>query len=166
MWDRHYLRHSPVFDLSVEFTGKVAHDGHLFANNAWRYIKSVQGKFIGRITENLPDFLPTVLKRRVIVTEFPGDEAGEFPPMYKMDRVPENDLESPTKIMTIGRTGGGAHPADDAFVAMIESAQTVIRLALQDLGPVCFPGTDRPLPGCIWPHNFLNAFAKVRIDCF
>lgn len=31
-WTRHYLRKSPVFDLSVELAGPVAHDGHVYAN--------------------------------------------------------------------------------------------------------------------------------------
>lgn len=163
MWDKHYLRHSPVFDLSIELRGDVAHDGHLFANNAWRYVKHVQGSFAGRLMENLPDYAATVLKGRVIVTDFPEEEAAEFPPLYQHSSVPadEDPPESVQKMITIGRTGSGAHPSDDAFVAMIDSAETIIRMALQDLGPVCFPGTLRALPGCIWPHNYMQALARV-----
>jgi len=163
MWDRHYLRQSPVFDLSIELRGPVTHDAHMFANNAWKYIKHVQGRFIGRITENLPDNAITILKRRVIVTDYPAREAPEFPPLYQAGMVPkDNDPpEDPVKIITMGRTGSGAHPSDDAFVAMIDSAKKIVHCALQDLGPVCFPNSKRPLPGCIWPHNYLDAMARV-----
>jgi len=44
---------------------------------------------------------------------------------------------------------------------MIDSAQTIIHLALQDLGPVCIPGTGIPLPGGTWPDNYLRALARV-----
>lgn len=168
MWDKHYLRHSPVFDLSLELKGSVTHDGHMFANNAWKYIKHVQGSFAGRMMENLPDYMATILKGRVIVTDYPADEAAEFPPLYQRGMMPEDDgddvdedAESAVKIISMGRTGSGAHPSDDAFVAMIDSAQTIVRMALQDLGPVCFPGTQRALPGCKWPHSYMQAIARV-----
>eukprot|EP00957_Ditylum_brightwellii_P207960 15355296-Ditylum_brightwellii.AAC.1 len=34
-------------------------------------------------------------------------------------------------------------------------------MALQDLGPVCMPGTKQALPGCTWPKNYLSAIGKV-----
>ena len=52
-------------------------------------------------------------------------------------------------------------PSDDAFVSMIDSAKSIIKLTLQDIGPVCFPGTKIALPGCTWPKNYLDAFARV-----
>lgn len=42
-------------------------------------------------------------------------------------------------MITMGRYGTLLHtdrPSDDAFIAMIDSSQTIIRMALQDLGPV------------------------------
>ena len=151
LWDKHYLRHSPVFDLSVELRGPVAHDGHMFANNAWKYIKHVQGNFGGRLMENWPDHFPAILKGRVIV-----------PPLYQPLMMPKLpfDVQGSVKVITMGRTGSGAHPSDDAFVAMLNAAQKVIRMALQDLGPVCFPNTLRALPGCVWPHGYLEAIAR------
>lgn len=162
LWDKHYLRYSPVLDLSVELRGPVAHDGHMFANNAWKYIKHVQGNFGGRLMENWPDSFPVILKGRVIVTAFPEDEASEFPPLYQPSMMPELpfDSEGSVKIITMGRTGSGAHPSDDAFVAMLNASQKVVRMALQDLGPVCFPGTLRALPGTSWPHGYLKAIAR------
>ena len=66
--------------------------------------------------------------------------------------------------ITMGRYGQivkKARPSDDAFVAMIDSAQTIIHFSLQDIGPVCVPGTKMSLPGCVWPEAYLNAMARV-----
>jgi len=67
-------------------------------------------------------------------------------------------------VITMGRYGAllkEARPSDDAFVAMFDNAQTIIRYALQDLGPVCFPKTKISLPGTSWPHKYMNAMARV-----
>lgn len=63
---------------------------------------------------------------------------------------------------------GAAHPvlykdrpSDDAFVAMIDSSKTIIKMTLQDLGPVCIPGTKIALPGLSWPKPYLNALARA-----
>ena len=68
LWDAHYLKHSPVHDLSVEMKGKVAHCGHLFANAHWEYIERKQSKIIGRIVDALPDVMPMALKMRMTIT--------------------------------------------------------------------------------------------------
>lgn len=142
LWDAHYLKHSPVHDLSVELEGKVAHAAHLFANAHWAYIERKQGKFIGKIVDAIvPDVLPTVLKHRVNITEFPGDEVGEFPPRYRKKRMPKYKAKGPEycRIITMGRKGqmdDNDKAADSAFIAMIESARKIIRLGLQDLGCV------------------------------
>jgi hypothetical protein len=52
-------------------------------------------------------------------------------------------------------------PSDEAFLAMFDSAKTIIRMALQDLGPVCVPGTKITLPGCVWPKAYLSMLGKV-----
>lgn len=54
-----------------------------------------------------------------------------------------------------------ARPSDDAILAMINSSQKIIRLVLQDLGPVCLPGTKKGLPGLVWPKNYLAAIGKA-----
>ena len=67
-------------------------------------------------------------------------------------------------MITMGRFGTllrRARPSDDAIWAMLGAAQTIIRLALQDLGPVCIPGTKMPLPGCVWPKETLSVLGKV-----
>jgi len=165
LWDYHYLKHNPVHDLSLEMEGRVTHDGHIFANDQWFFIEKKQSTCIGQMAENIPDALPLIWKTRVIISEFPRNGATEFPPMYKKDLVPHYDrLDSAMPVISVGRYGAllpVARPADDAFLAMILSAKTIIRLGLQDLGPVCIPGTKQALPGCTWPHTYLNALGKV-----
>ena len=144
--------------------GKIAHAGHLFSNEHWRYIAQKQNKFIGMIVVKLPDSIPLVLKRRVTITEFPDDEAGQFPPNYRRRCVPTYEMEGGCNMIAMGRKGQMGNDdkaADTAFIAMIEAAQTIIRLGLQDIGPVCFPGTKRALPGCKWPKTYLNALGRV-----
>lgn len=165
LWDKHYLAHSPVHDLSIEMEGKVTHAAHQYASDHWGYIQRKQSKFIGKIIDALPDSLPTIFKMRMTITEFPDDEAGEFPPTYKKRRMPKYDKgDDSVSVISIGRRGqiGDCDKASDsAFVAMIESAQKIIRLGLQDIGPVCIPSTKIGLPGTTWPHAYLNALAKV-----
>jgi len=164
LWDPHYLKQSPVHDLSLEMEGKITHAGHMFANLHWEYIAQKQSKFIGMIVDKLPDNLPMVLRKRVTITEFPDDEAGTFPPMYRKRLVPKYKMEGAYNMLSIGRKGqlgNNDNSSDSAFIAMIESAQTILRLGLQDLGPVCIPGTRMALPGCTWPKTYLNALGRV-----
>lgn len=73
-------------------------------------------------------------------------------------------MENAIPIITMGRYGALTdkdRPSDDAFLAMLESAQSIVHLALQDLGPVCIPGTKLALPGCVWPDAYLSTLARV-----
>lgn len=173
MWDQHYLKSNPVHDLSVELEGKIASDAHKFANEQWSYIKKKQGTFVGQIAEKIPDGLPLLSKNRIIVSEFPIGKATEFPPQYHKDSIPNYEAvegivpvisvgRSP--VLSLGRTGTfvrKARPADGAFIAMIDSAERIIRMSLQDLGPVCIPDTKVALPGLTWPKLYLDAVARV-----
>jgi hypothetical protein len=83
----------------------------------------------------------------------------------RMLRGPTADVEAEdlVPVVTMGRYGKiikKARPSDDAFVAMIDSAQEIIRFSLQDMGPVVLPGTKRALPGLDWPYAYLNAIAR------
>lgn len=52
-------------------------------------------------------------------------------------------------VITMGRYGTilkTARPSDDAFVAMFNASKTIIRCALQDIGPPCIPHTKLTLP--------------------
>lgn len=109
--------------------------------------------------------MPWIFKTRMTITEFPEDEAGEFAPVFKKRLVPRyNKLEGSVPVISIGRRGqmhDCDKASDSAFVAMIESAKKIIRLGLQDIGPVCIPSTQIALPGCTWPHQYLDALGKV-----
>jgi phosphatidylserine/phosphatidylglycerophosphate/cardiolipin synthase-like enzyme len=80
----------------------------------------------------------------------------------KLEAQREDQFTVP--MLTMGRYGSLLRfyrPADDAFLAMFASAKTFLRLALQDLGPVCIPKTNIALPGCIWPKEYLVALARA-----
>ena len=165
LWDRHYLRKNPVHDISIELEGRVAHDGHLFANEQWKFIEKKQSGVVGYIAEKIPDGMPVLWQNRVTISEYPINIADEFAPLYKPSFVPRYDLPlGSVPVISMGRQGTLTmknRPADDAFLAMIDSAQTIIHMSLQDIGPVCVPKTKVALPGLKWPKPILNALAKA-----
>ena len=157
-----------VHDLSLELSGEVAQDGHTFANRQWDFVESRQESFWGTIGDKMPDHMPQANKVRVTVSHWPEDKAKEYPPDYRKRRTKHlaEPIEDAIPIISMGRYGTlttdpPLRPADDAFLAMFDSAQTIIRLCLQDLGPVCLPGTKMALPGCTWPDNYLTALAQA-----
>lgn len=175
LWDYHYLKNDPVHDLSLEMKGKITSDGHYFANEQWSFIEKRQSTLAGQCVDKLPDYVPLLWKTRVTVSEWPTEVAGEFPPLYSQRLVPKFDPssfsedEESVPLISVGRYGVmldksnllKARPADDAFIAMINSSKTIIRCALQDIGPVRIPGTEIPLPGTSWPKNYLQALGTA-----
>jgi len=165
LWDGHYLKESPVHDLSLELEGRVTHDGHLFANEQWAFIKKKQSSITGYLVDKIPDSIPLVSRSRVTISEYPKRKAAEFPPMYRKRVFSKREkVEGAVPIISIGRYGSllwKARPSDDAILAMLDSAQTIIHLGLQDLGPICIPGTKLPVPGYVWPKNYLSALGRV-----
>ena len=165
MWDAHYLRGNPVHDLSLEMEGRCAHDGHMYANEQWLFVELIQTTCCGAVVNHLPDgaFMP--LHSRVTVSEWPHGKAATFPPRYKKDIAPRYDKpEASVPIISMGRYGTlllSKRPSDDAFIAMFGAAKTIIHLALQDIGPVCVPGTKLALPGCVWPKEYMSALGKA-----
>jgi phosphatidylserine/phosphatidylglycerophosphate/cardiolipin synthase-like enzyme len=159
------LKKQPVHDLSIELQGQVAHDGHLFANDQWRFVESIQTTCLGSIIENLPDNMLIVARSRVAVSEFPKGQATEFPPYYKKSFVTKREPgPNEVPILTMGRYGTVLQhyrPSDDAFLAMFDAARHIIRLALQDLGPVCIPKSKITVPGCVWPKEYLSALGRA-----
>jgi phosphatidylserine/phosphatidylglycerophosphate/cardiolipin synthase-like enzyme len=99
------------------------------------------------------------------VSEWPSNKAAEFPPVYTSEIVPR--YEKPANsvpVISVGRLGTltlNNRPADDAFIAMIDASKEIIRMSLQDLGPVCIPSTKLALPGLKWPKVTLNALARA-----
>eukprot|EP00980_Cylindrotheca_fusiformis_P015997 scaffold4703_cov108-Cylindrotheca_fusiformis.AAC.5 len=173
-WDYHYLRNDPVVDASIQLSGPCAVDAHYYANKQWSYIQRYQstcrGQFIDRC---ISDAIDLPLQSRVSVTEYPSDSS-EFPPVYKFRKAQKVKLmrlstaskgtENYVPVITIGRQGTlfqKHRPSDDAFAAMIESTQRIVRLSLQDLGPIKVPGTSNCLPGLSWPKPYIQALAKI-----
>jgi len=172
LWDQHYLQYNPVHDLSLELEGEITHNAHIFANFQWAFIQKKQSTRWGQIAEKLPDSLPTAWKSRVIISEYPEGRANEFPEMYTKKLVPlDEKMEGIVPVIGVGRLGAVTkvvnkilrrnRPSDYALIAMIDSAKDSVKMVLQDLGPIAFPGTKVPLPGLIWPKNYLQALARA-----
>jgi phosphatidylserine/phosphatidylglycerophosphate/cardiolipin synthase-like enzyme len=119
----------------------------------------------GRVVDKLPDSMPVFSQSRVTVSEFPRGKATIFPPYYKRNAMPKREIEgSEVPVVSMGRYGSVLRwyrPSDDAFLAMFDSARTSIRLALQDLGPICIPFTKIPIPGFVWPKKYLSALGRA-----
>ena len=187
LWSEPYLSGNPVHDLSVEMEGKVALDGHHFADQQWKFIKDKQRTFIGSIIDKLPDALPLVKRTRVTVSEWPQKNAPIFPPQFSGENeklvlhtltpsihcrqnwshYPQSQIEDLSKdvpIISIGRLGSMVtqdRPSDAAILAMINSSRSIIRMVIQDLGPICVPGSKKALPGLTWPKEYLAAIGNA-----
>lgn len=165
MWDSHYLQKNPVHDLSLELKGQITYDGHLFANEHWAFIKRKQSNIIGGILEKFPQSLPLLSKNRVNISEYPKTIANEFPPIFQKEfisRYEKGNYHIP--LISLGRSGTmlfKKRASDDAFIAMIDAAKSVIHMAIQDFGPMCIPTTHIALPGLSWPKPYLNALARA-----
>jgi hypothetical protein len=143
--------------------GGVAKDGHHYANAQWGYIVKKQSTAWGRfVDKNIPDAFDVPRRARVTVSEFPGSTTAEFPPFYQSKKkiyrkfcsqaALTNETREFVPVITMGRYGQilkKDRPSDAAIVALIDSAQTIIRF-------VCVPGTKLSLPGCVWPEEYLN----------
>jgi phosphatidylserine/phosphatidylglycerophosphate/cardiolipin synthase-like enzyme len=148
--------------------GRVATDGHLYANAQWAYVQRKQMTCIGSWVDKMPDDMLLFLRSRVTVSEYPSGVT-LFPPMYNRSLVPgppphDQAPKGTVPVITMGRYGAVMRhhkPSDDAIVAMLQSAKKIVRLALQDLGPVCIPGTKITLPGCVWPKEYLEVLGRI-----
>jgi len=178
----------------------VAHDGHLFANDQWRFIERIQSTCCGgtsslllepfvrfivnslrfsllvgecytcmflssELIDKLPDGLLMATRSRVTVSEYPQGQTTIFPPYYRKKFVPKRPIGAEeVPIISMGRYGSVLRyfrPSDDAFMAMFDSAKTIIRLALQDLGPIRIPKTSITVPGAVWPKEYLSCFGRA-----
>merc|ERR1719456_1271493 len=54
LWTDHYLKNDPVHDVSMEAAGRVAHDGHRFANQQWEFVRKQSHTLMGHILNHLP----------------------------------------------------------------------------------------------------------------
>ena len=143
----------------------MAHDGHLFANEQWRFIEKIQSTPLGELINKLPDGVLMATRSRVTVSEFPPGQTTVFPPYYRKSFVPKREIgPNEVPIISMGRYGSVLRyyrPSDDAFIAMFDAAKKVIRMSLQDLGPIRIPKTNITVPGAVWPKQYLKAFARA-----
>lgn len=167
MWTAHYLQGNPVHDLSMQAEGQCAHDGHVFLNKQWDFIKSKASSIFGRIVECFPDWMPMATLSHVAVSSFPVNGKTEtFPPQYDKGRYTWNGGREHLPMITMGRYGhisqglctGKYEAPEDAFTAMFDAAKQVIRVAQQDIGPVSIDKI--PVSGT-WPANYLDAFGRA-----
>lgn len=170
LWDDHYLKTDPVHDISIEMRGKVAHDGHMFANKMWEFIKKTDKGL--SVTKWFPDWVPLPKHRRVGVSQWPK-RLSDYPPAYVPLLNPSMELPGrEVPVLSMGRYGAlhkveaQANPSDSAISAMIDSAKRIIKLSLQDFGPLCLPGIPGPtsIPGGVWPKEYLKALALGIYD--
>ena len=169
MWENVYLRSNPVHDLSIQLEGNVASDGHYFANQQWQFIEDEQRTLAGSVVDKLPDAVPLSKYTRVTVSQWPENDAPVFPPQFNKNRVTNVFPQSlspgnSVPIISIGCQGSivsSERPSDDAILAMINSSTPIIRFVLQDVGPVCTPGTKIAAPGLTWPREYLSAIGKA-----
>uniref|UniRef100_A0A7S1FXU7 PLD phosphodiesterase domain-containing protein n=1 Tax=Corethron hystrix TaxID=216773 RepID=A0A7S1FXU7_9STRA len=170
LWDRHYLKDSPVHDLSFELEGRITNDAHRFANEQWSFIRRKQHTLVGYFVDKIPDNWLVAMQTRVTVSEFPKGIASEFAPSFNLELIPFRErLEDSIPMISVGRYGSltwKLRPADDAMLAMLNSSTTIIRMALQDLGPCIVPdvlgtGTKIPLPGLEWPKPYMDALGRA-----
>src|SRR3569832_709049 len=130
MWTRHYLQAAPVHDLSMQVSGSAALHAVHFVDALWRH------------TCTPPVALGSY-------AEISGEGGCDFAALPTPTPGTGN-----ARVITVGRLGElGDNAADDAIVALVASAQTSLRLSLQDIGPIG--------AGAAWPDAYLHALADA-----
>jgi hypothetical protein len=179
LWDDHYLKVDPVRDLSTEAEGAVTVDAHFFVNEMWKYIMKKDRQSCGfHIVPVSASFLKGF---RVGVARWPS-KVDRHPPMYSLQDGLDPALPSiPLKeakangqlaMIPVGRHGAlniedtikhTVNPADAAIVAMLGASHKIVRMSLQDLGPLAIPGLGgpSPIPGGVWPKAYLHELGKA-----
>jgi phosphatidylserine/phosphatidylglycerophosphate/cardiolipin synthase-like enzyme len=132
MWTLHYLEAAPVHDLSMEISGSAAFHASRFADALWRHTCTPPVE-IGSVA--------TIAGDRTVACDATVPAA---PPA----------ATGSARVITVGRLGGlGDDAADDAIIALVDSAKTTLRLSLQDIGPVG--------AGAAWPEPYLRSLAAA-----
>lgn len=169
VWSDIYLKEEPVHDVSIEMEGHVALDAHFFANTQWEFVEKQHATWIGSVIEDLvPDSLPLFSPSRINVTAYPDNSKSGDAPYFKTSHclsyaTPKDAIS----VISVGRQGTLIHhdrPADDAFIAMMDASQYIIRMSLQDIGPRTLPGIKVALPTVGWPIGYLDALARAIWD--
>lgn len=148
MWSQHYLSMNPVHDLSMRVHGTAARDAHRFANELWGYACADHS-------------WSRELRRSIHISRvLYGRDDDDCPRPYSFN-LPEG--ESSGTVISVGRLGEGivkkGNQADDALLAMIDAAQSSVRMSLQDIGPIKVPLVGIPLSE--WPEDVLDAIGRA-----
>jgi len=149
----HYLKYSPVHDVSMQIAGTATKRAHTFLNRIWRSVCKFRMGVFWRLRgyKAVVNF-PKDIKKWTKVTSFQSkvkevlDLRDRCPPEY-IGTVPDDETGIGVPTISIGRQGGmsvGLHsfghidmkggPADDALYTMLGGAEKSIKLSLQDLG--------------------------------
>jgi phosphatidylserine/phosphatidylglycerophosphate/cardiolipin synthase-like enzyme len=135
MWTQHYLQQSPVHDISLQISGSAAAHAMRFADYLWRHTCTP----------------PPGLDASATIAGLPGRDAAcdESAPL------PIATGHGSTRTVTVARLGtlGTDEASDDALVALVDAAQSKIRLSLQDIGPIS--------AGAAWPEPYLRALVSA-----
>jgi phosphatidylserine/phosphatidylglycerophosphate/cardiolipin synthase-like enzyme len=135
MWTDHYLQHAPVRDISMRVSGSAAADASAFVNQLWV----------------LACHPPPAIGSVGSVSDFPAGAkvcSDAF-------TVADDSVESGSvPVITAGKLGGiDGDAGQDAIIALLDAAQTKLRLSLQDIGPVGGSGA--------WPDPYLAAIDRA-----
>ena len=144
----HYLMQSPLHDISLHLGGSAARDAHRFLNQLWSYTCEDQTWW------DLFDGGGLSMTRRASMP----DTQNDCPPMYEITEKVK--LETGTRVVSLARMGEiGTNPSDDAMLAMMDAAQSTIKMSLMDVGPIGIgPITIYP-----WPQKLLREIGKAMI---
>jgi phosphatidylserine/phosphatidylglycerophosphate/cardiolipin synthase-like enzyme len=152
LWTKHYLDSEPVHDLSVKVGGSIARHAHRYSDVQWRWT-CANRTWITRLTGSVHAF---TWSRGSTSDRCPGDIV-----------LPAATTGSGTiPVIAVGRLAwvdkqDDANPADLALVAMMEAAETSIRISQQDMGPVEIPVLGLPISG--WDENVLEALGAAIV---
>jgi phosphatidylserine/phosphatidylglycerophosphate/cardiolipin synthase-like enzyme len=163
LWTEDYLKDNPVHDLSIELSGPVAVDAHLYVNRLWQSVAQYDatGHHCG------PQWLETAGEVNVSVAQFPL-QTRRLPPNYVAPKSTPQRESAEVSMITVGRLGAlhrlpiGANPSDTAIAAMLSSARKSIRISQQDIGPMIhgckMPWKESPYHvfGQVWPATYLR----------
>lgn len=139
MWTDHYLTDAPIHDLSMRLTGTVADDAHYFLNELW--------------DTTCENYYFTGMTRRAVYPSWHSTCPSRW------DGALADSSKDGARVISVARLGAlGLDPADKAILAMIRSAQTSLKLSLQDIGPVQL-GAGVALSG--WPQEVLEELARA-----
>ena len=141
MWTQHYLQQAPVHDISLRLTGSAAADASRFVDELWQYV-CFPGPNLGAVAS---------------ASDFPGTTHECDDPFAHLADATIAAGAGTTPVITVGKLGappeGTLDEGEDAILALLDAAQTQLRLSLQDIGPVG--------DGAEWPAPYLRALVAA-----